>query len=319
MNNDTENVPITLRVPIDLRDRIDKEAQQAGQNRTQFIIEAIHEHLNSPKTHQNKKFFPFSDRSIGTALNLAQQQLDHSFIDGLAEQQIALFQSVIKEVPYEVKMRIFLDALQYFKQNLKKAKDTKNLDPDTTIEAHQQKHIRRLERTVPIFQGLVDSIEETGPQGEDHRLYAYLAYALAYKTELNQDFQLLKKAKNYLEKAIHLRNQIEYEDAEFYWYEVKKSILEVQTDFDFAAKKESSEETLKSVNSNLNIARRFNIKVNKLMQEIESDDLEPTHELSEEKQTSISEIIKNNNISISECNTLKQWLRINQNGPKKSL
>lgn len=125
------------------------------------------------------------------------------------EFNIDQLKKAIKAAQASVRVQIFYQAEKIRSENWKLNKDL-------------------MERTIPIFQALVDSDE----RGEFHRNYAQLGFALKDKQKPEY-----AKAEQALEKAIQMRG--EEQKADWLVYEANRAICRIAQDANFAERKES--------------------------------------------------------------------------------
>ena len=292
----------SARLPEDLSARVERYIKEARITKAQLLKRALDSYLDSPDAHEQKGFL-ISDRSVGNTIKMVHLQLDASFSNNFLAKQINSLKTDIKRVPYDVKVQIFIEAHKFFKNCLR---NSKNADPNDYY-----RWIRLLDKTIPIFEALVESSRTDTLQNQDHRCFAFLSYALAYKASRQPNFQIsnqiFKQSLEYLDHAISIRDE-EIENPEFHWYEFKKAIFLVQSDENFYHGKQSTPKIIKEVKTNieLSISMEFFADLISKLEFFYSDG-----ELSDKQKYQIKWFIYETSLTVNECETLIEWLTLN--------
>lgn len=292
----------SARLPDELSTRVERYIKESRITKAELLKRALNFYLDSPDAH-NQKGFLISDRSVGNTMKMVHLQLDSSFSNNFLDKQIDALKNDIKFVPYDVKVQIFIAAHKFFKNCLR---NSKNSDSD-----NYYRWMRLIDKTIPIFEALVESSSSDALQDQDHRCFAFLSYALAYKASRQSNFQLSKKlferSLEYLDKAINIRDE-EDQNPEFHWYEFKKSIFLIQSNDQFNLKKKSSIKFIKEIKINIEIAMTmefFSDLVSKL-KFYYSD-----NKISDENKNKIKWFIYETSLTVEECETLIEWMTLN--------
>ncbi|MFB2772268.1 hypothetical protein ACE1AT_23715 [Pelatocladus sp. BLCC-F211] len=115
---------------------------------------------------------------------------------------------------------------------------------DFLVENFRRNKLKEIEKTIPIFEAIIDSDGKDGKK-EYFRSRVYLAYGYAYKEPPDYG-----KAIELINEAIQIRNELNKYRPEFYFYEFKRAIYNLQKqcsieDADASIKIEKDLETAK--------------------------------------------------------------------------
>ena len=290
------NKPLTIRIPQKLRTRFEDHARWTNKTKTQVIIEALNLYLESDEA---KKDIKIDSKAIGEIWLLLYRQLDFDLNIGLVPDQLMNLTNKIKNADYDIKIRVFNQTHVFFKECLKCIKNSP--------QQERSEKAKLLNRAIPIFDSL---IKNNNDSQKFHRVYAYLAYALAYidtyvkKEDINIKDLYSQSPLELISKAIQIRTDNE-PNPEFYIYELKRTIFKIKDNYQINQQNETSKDFLNELIEDL----EKSIENCKLAKEICQCILE---EDDKKFKKDIENIIVGSDFTFKECKKIRDFKEIKE-------
>jgi tetratricopeptide (TPR) repeat protein len=124
------------------------------------------------------------------------------YLGGFIDREINELEETLRKTTGFIQVLVFYEARDFLLENFRKG------------------NYQELERTIPIFQAIIDS----DTRKEYFRSRANLAYVLSFKDEP----EIIDKAIDLLDEAIEIREKEKEDKAKFYFYEFKRAIYKLQ-------------------------------------------------------------------------------------------